>query len=68
MNVAIVVVTQNRLEYTKKTIARLLEDPAEEFDLYLLDNATTNKLVYYIRLPKWNNTERSKRSLCDHPK
>lgn len=45
MDVAIVVVTHNRLEYTRKTIARLLEDPNEEFDLYILNNVVTDKMV-----------------------
>ncbi len=49
MNIAIVVVTYNRLEYTKKTIARLLEDPAEEFDLYLWDNASTDETPEYLK-------------------
>lgn len=49
MNIAIVVVTHNRLEYTKKTLARLLEDPTEEFDLYLWDNASTDETPEYLR-------------------
>jgi len=48
MNIAIVVVTHNRLEYTKKTLARLLEDTKEEFDLYLWDNASTDKTPEYL--------------------
>jgi len=49
MNIAIVVVTHNRLEYTKKTIARLLENPNEEFDLYLWDNASTDETPGYLK-------------------
>jgi len=49
MNIAIVVVTHNRLDYTKKTIKRLLEDPTEEFDLYLWDNASTDETPEYLQ-------------------
>lgn len=49
MNIAIVVVTYNRLEYTKKTIKRLLEDPTEEFDLYLWDNTSTDETPEYLQ-------------------
>jgi len=49
MDVAIVVVTHNRFEYTKKTIARLLEDPNEEFDLYLWDNASSDETSEYLK-------------------
>jgi GT2 family glycosyltransferase len=49
MNVAIVLVTYNRLEYTKKSIPRLLEDPGEKFDLYLWDNASTDGTQEYLQ-------------------
>lgn len=49
MNVAIVLVTHNRLEYTKKSISRLLEDHSEEFDLYLWDNASTDGTQEYLK-------------------
>ena len=49
MNIAIVVVTHNRLEYTKKTFKRLLEDPTEGFDLYLWDNASTDGTPEYLK-------------------
>lgn len=49
MNVTIVLVTHNRLEYTKKAIVRLLSDPTEEFDLYLWDNASTDGTSEYIK-------------------
>lgn len=49
MNVCILVVTHNRLEYTRKTIARLLEDPNEEFELYLWDNASTDGTHEYLK-------------------
>ena len=49
MNVTIVLVTHNRLEYTKKTLARLLEDPTEEFDLYLWDNASSDETADFLK-------------------
>ena len=49
MNVAIVLVTHNRLEYTKKCIPRLLEDTTEQFDLYLWDNASTDQTPEYLK-------------------
>lgn len=49
MDIAIVLVTHNRLEYTRKTIDRLLEHPNEEFDLYLWDNASTDGTREYLK-------------------
>ena len=49
MNVAIVIATHNRLEYTRKTIAHLLEDPNEEFDLYIWDNASSDETPEYLK-------------------
>jgi glycosyltransferase involved in cell wall biosynthesis len=49
MNVCLVLVTHNRLGYTKKTIDRLLEDPSEEFELYIWDNASTDGTRDYLR-------------------
>ncbi len=49
MSVAIVLVTHNRLEYTQKSLPRLLEDPNEEFDLYLWDNASTDGTGEYLK-------------------
>ena len=49
MSIAIVVVTHNRLEYTRKTITRLLEDPNEEFELYIWDNASKDETPEYIK-------------------
>ena len=49
MNVAIVLVTHNRLEYTKKSVSRILEDHSEEFDLYLWDNASTDGTQEYLQ-------------------
>ena len=49
MNLAIVIPTYNRLEYTQKVIQRLLEDSKEEFDLYLWDNASKDDTVEYLK-------------------
>ncbi len=49
MNTAIVVVTHNRLEYSKKCIERLLENPTEDFDLYLWDNASKDETAEYLK-------------------
>ncbi len=49
MNVAIVIPTHNRIDYTQKVIPRLLEDPDERFDLYLWDNASTDETPEYLR-------------------
>lgn len=49
MNIAITVVTHNRLEYTKKCIERLLADPSEAFDLYLWDNASEDETGEYLK-------------------
>ena len=49
MSIAIVVITHNRLDYTRKTIPRLLEDPKEEFELYIWDNASKDETPEYIK-------------------
>jgi glycosyltransferase involved in cell wall biosynthesis len=49
MSIAIVIPTHNRLEYTRKCISRLLENPAEEFDLYLWDNASTDETPEFLK-------------------
>jgi glycosyltransferase involved in cell wall biosynthesis len=49
MNISIVMITHNRLDYTKKAIARLLEDSSEEFELYLWDNASTDGTREYLK-------------------
>lgn len=48
MNIAVVVVTHNRFEYTRKCIECLLENSAEEFDLYLWDNASKDETPEYL--------------------
>jgi len=47
MNASIVLVTYNRLEYTKKTINCLLNDQ-DEFDLYIWDNASIDGTKEYL--------------------
>jgi glycosyltransferase involved in cell wall biosynthesis len=49
MNITLVVPTHNRLHYTIKTLNRLLEDPKEEFELYLWDNASTDETPEYLK-------------------
>jgi glycosyltransferase involved in cell wall biosynthesis len=48
MAVALVVITHNRLEYTMKCLARLVENPKEEFELYLWDNASADRTPEYL--------------------
>lgn len=49
MSVAIVLPTHNRLEYTKKTVERLLSDKDEQFELYLWDNASTDETAKFLK-------------------
>lgn len=49
MSIALVLPTHNRLYYTQQTISRLLEDGAEEFELYLWDNASTDETPEYLK-------------------
>lgn len=49
MNDAIIIPAHNRLEYTRKVIPRLLEDPQESIDLYLWDNASTDETAEYLK-------------------
>lgn len=49
MNIALVFVTYNRLEYTKKALGRILEDTNEEFDLYIWDNASEDGTQEYLK-------------------
>lgn len=48
MNIALIVPTYNRVEYTKRTLSRLLEDHTEEFDLYLWDNCSEDETPEYL--------------------
>jgi len=47
MNVAIVLVTYNRLEYTRKCLQQLLSGDSD-FDLYIWDNASTDETPAYL--------------------
>lgn len=49
MSVALVLVTHNRVEYTRKCLNALLGDATSEFDLYLWDNASTDGTQAYLR-------------------
>jgi GT2 family glycosyltransferase len=49
MNITIVVVTHNRLEYTRKCLSHLLSDKGEEFDLYLWDNASNDNTQDFLK-------------------
>ncbi len=49
MNICIALVTYNRLEYTKKAIASLLQDTTEEFELFIWDNASSDGTVEYLQ-------------------
>ena len=49
MNVCLVLVTHNRLEYTRKCLDRLLSDNISNFDLYIWDNASTDETPSYLR-------------------
>lgn len=49
MNVAIVFITHNRLDYTRLALPRLLEDKTEACDLYIWDNASTDGTQEYLR-------------------
>lgn len=48
MSVAIVIVTYNRLEYTKKSLQHLLSSKSD-FDLYIWDNASTDGTPEYLK-------------------
>jgi glycosyltransferase involved in cell wall biosynthesis len=41
--------TYNRLEYTKRSLTRLLTDPTEEFDLTIWDNGSTDGTQEYLQ-------------------
>lgn len=48
MDVSIVLVTYNRLEYTLKCLSHLLNDE-DDFDLYIWDNASTDGTQEYLK-------------------
>ena len=45
----ILFVTHNRLDYTRKSLPRLLEDPSESFHLTIWDNASTDGTQEYLQ-------------------
>ena len=49
MGIDLVFITYNRLDYTKKSLASILADPTEEFNLYIWDNASTDGTREYLK-------------------
>jgi len=49
MKICLVVVTHNRLAYTRKCLEALLADRKTDFDLVLWDNASTDETAEYLR-------------------
>src|SRR5579859_2875983 len=49
MSVCLVLVTHNRLVYTRKTIDALLDDRAADFDVYLWDNSSKDETPDYLK-------------------
>lgn len=47
--IAAVVVTYNRKELLKKNIEALLKQTYKEFDIYIIDNASTDGTYEYIK-------------------
>ena len=48
-HIHIIMPTYNRLDYTKKSLPRLLADPSEEFNLTIWDNGSTDGTVEYLK-------------------
>ena len=48
MNTCLVLVTHNRLSYTKKCIEYIFKDQISDFDLYIWDNASTDETPEYL--------------------
>jgi GT2 family glycosyltransferase len=48
-SIHLVIMTYNRLEYTKLALPRLLEDPGEEFRLTIWDNASSDGTQDFLR-------------------
>jgi glycosyltransferase involved in cell wall biosynthesis len=42
-------ITYNRLEYTRRSLASILADPAEDFSLTIWDNASTDGTAEYLK-------------------
>jgi len=49
LNIDLIFITYNRLEYTKLSLASVLADPTEEFSLTIWDNASTDGTVEYLK-------------------
>ena len=52
--VAIIVVTYNRKKLLKKNIEALLNQNYKDFDLFIIDNASTDGTYNYIKKFKYN--------------
>lgn len=48
MNACLVIVTHNRLDYTKKCLESVFKDNVSEFDLYIWDNASSDGTKEYL--------------------
>ena len=49
MSIDLVFITYNRLDYTKKSLASVLADPTEKFNLYIWDNASEDGTQEYLK-------------------
>jgi glycosyltransferase involved in cell wall biosynthesis len=49
MKIDLVLITYNRMEYTRLALASVLADPTEEFSLTIWDNASTDGTVEYLK-------------------
>lgn len=49
MQIHLVFITYNRLDYTKLALASILANPTEEFSLTIWDNASTDSTVEYLK-------------------
>ena len=49
MRIHLIFITFNRLHYTRLSLPRLLEDPTEEFELTIWDNASTDGTRDYLQ-------------------
>jgi len=49
MNIDLVFITYNRLDYTKRALASILADTSEKFNLYIWDNASTDGTAEYLK-------------------
>lgn len=49
MSIDLVLITYNRLDYTKKALESILADPSEKFNLYIFDNASKDGTHEYLK-------------------